>query len=82
MSYLNADQLAYLKELSLIDPNDRCWCGWSLLGQCQNCLDSIEFRGFTLADRLKGTCSDCGNTARKPNLPIIHLVNCPERAKQ
>lgn len=33
----NADQLDYLRYIESIAPEQRCYCGWYLLGECPHC---------------------------------------------
>jgi hypothetical protein len=32
----NADQQTYIHYIASIPPEQRCWCGWALLGECIN----------------------------------------------
>ena len=63
----NSYQIEHMKHLQRIPPENRCWCGWNLLGDCYNCKND----GRTLADRLAEQCPVCG--ADKG----YHRVWCP-----
>ena len=34
MSYFNDDQQSYMRDLATVPRDERCACGWYLLGEC------------------------------------------------
>ena len=55
MSYFNRDQEAYMDYLAKLRPEEKCYCGWYLLGECRN--GSCD-PNKTNADKIKETPHD------------------------
>lgn len=50
----NQEQIEYIVYLSSISDDNLCWCGWNLLGDCQNCPNHLS-----AADKKKSWYKDC-----------------------
>lgn len=71
----NQEQTAYMQYLASIPPEQKCWCGWSLLGECSNCRTYAP--GKTTADRMEVWCPECHNDPGPNGLTtIIHRKGC------
>jgi len=77
MSYFNADQEAHMRSLASIPPEQRCWCGWSLMGQCWKCKTDR-----TCADKIAEWCPKCHNDGGPERGPIIHRIGCSRKATE
>lgn len=76
MSSLNEEQLSYVRSLSAIPADRKCWCGWWELGKCQNCP-----AGKSLAQRMAVSCPFCRNfPSADGSQPIRHVITCPRKA--
>jgi hypothetical protein len=60
MGMFNEEQLAHMKELDSIPPEQRCWCGWARLGECYNCSRDTTRADKTYAERMNAQCPECG----------------------
>lgn len=78
MSYFNVHQQAYMKMLSEIPPENKCWCGWYSLGECPHCPE-----GKTAADKVATGCKECGNWLSYPDeKELTHRVHCSKNKKE
>lgn len=72
----NDDQISYMKYLSTVKPEAKCYCGWYMAGECYNC-NRADGKDKTLADRLIVQCKGCDNY---PHLGgkfhITHRIGC------
>lgn len=55
MSMFNEYQEAYMRELSEIPPEQKCYCGWYRLGKCQNNCPPDKTNADKIAERSGGT---------------------------
>lgn len=75
MSYFNSEQRDHMKELTRIDPAQRCWCGWYRTGKCHRCPPDK-----TLAQRIEVECPSCGNYPNAPDDRLVHRKGCAAEA--
>jgi hypothetical protein len=68
----NEDQKGYMKYLAEIPPEEKCWCGWYLCGECSVCPPDK-----TNADKRKVWCPEC-HSDPGPNgeYPLTHTRGC------
>ena len=67
----NEDQKEYMTYLSILKPEEKCYCGWYLVGKCYNCPKEA-----TLADRRKAKCPCCHNYPQFGKTEITHNIKC------
>lgn len=77
MSYFNEEQEADMKHIASLPDDKVCWCGWGEKGNCPT--PSPCDPNFSLADRKKAICPECGDSPWKPGLPTHHRVGCSQR---
>jgi hypothetical protein len=80
LSALNEEQESHWRALVKIPPERRCWCGWSLLGECWHCSRSVPDK--TCADKIAASCPECHNDPGPygPG-PIVHFTGCSKAAR-
>ena len=76
MSYFNEEQQAYMRSLSKIPLEQRCYCGWFALGECPHCPEEL-----TAAHKVERRCPSCHNYPPATDLsrPITHRIGCGNR---
>lgn len=74
-SPFNEYQTDYMRSLSKVPLEEKCWCGWYRLGACPNCRP-----GETCAERVAASCEACGNfpAHRGDTRPLTHRFYCPK----
>lgn len=81
ISMFNEYQLAHMRSLAAIPPEEKCWCGWERFGECNNEPPSC-FEGVTCADKLAVSCRECGaNPSGPDNSMIHHRITCSKRER-
>lgn len=50
MSYFNAEQQDYMRDLAKIPMEEKCYCGWYRVDECQRCKKSHP--GKTCSDKI------------------------------
>jgi hypothetical protein len=68
MSMFNTEQQEHINYINSLQPEEKCWCGWYILGECYNC--NKDKVGLTNADRIKNMCPECS-----ADLPY-HRITC------
>jgi len=68
---INEYQLAHMRSLAEILPEEKCWCGWERFGKCNN-KPPLCYEGFTCADKLAASCNECEATPCSPDDNTIH----------
>ncbi len=76
MSMFNADQRAYMQSLARIPEQERCWCAWYRLGECDHCAP-----GRTLAMRRDEECPVCGSYPSSTGRDIVHRKGCAKEVE-
>ena len=76
MSYFNEDQQDEMRYLASLKPEEKCWCGWYRVGECNT--PSPCAPEDSMADRLKVTC-ECGSYPYKPGGRMIHRSGCKHK---
>lgn len=81
MSLFNSEQRAYMEYLHRTPPEERCWCGWYLKGECYNCTRDTRIAYKTCADKMAMRCEECGSTPNLPEQPVYYYGNCSRRQR-
>ena len=74
MTVLNEDQVDYMRSLGKIPPEEKCWCGWFRLDECNKC--NVNHPGKTRANFLAQACPECFT------LPPTHVKGCSRANKE
>ncbi len=72
----NEYQIAHMESLAKTPPEQRCYCGWYLIGEVPGCPNCPP--GLTSADKIARWCPTCRSAPPATNLaaPIIHAITC------
>lgn len=75
----NEYQKDYMRELSEMKPESKCWCGWYPKGQCEAGCPPDK----TSADKISAWCKECHSAPSDYGKgEITHRIGCPTIAAQ
>ena len=75
----NEYQQDAMRDLALMPPSAKCWCGWYAVGKCPNCDQNPMLKGKSQAARQLWKCLDCGAVPDAPGTAPRHSVSCSRR---
>lgn len=78
----NDEQLAHMRSIAKLPPEQVSWCGWGRAGDPHCCADpdcAGKKAGKTAADKLALRCLECNSTPWSPEGKLYHRISCSRR---